>query len=85
MLTHGLLPPEKLEKVRSQLGMAPRPAAAPAREDEDQDDHEDDDDAGADRPPAPSAAGLEARVARLEVALAAALARLDALDGGSGG
>jgi uncharacterized protein YceH (UPF0502 family) len=85
MLTHGLLPPEKLEKVRSQLGMAPHPAAAPAHEDEDQDDDEDDDDAGADRPPVPSAAGLEARVARLEAAIAAALERLDALDGGSGG
>lgn len=29
MLTHGLLPPEKLEKVRSQLGMTSAPVAAP--------------------------------------------------------
>jgi uncharacterized protein YceH (UPF0502 family) len=79
MLTHGLLPAEKLEKVRSQLGIAGGgPQASPA---------------GAatvdvtavdERPAAPPAAAsdLESRVARLEEALAAALARLDALDGG---
>jgi len=79
MLTHGLLPAEKLEKVRSQLGIAGGgPQASPAGAAVI-------DSAAADvRPAAPPAAAsdLESRVARLEEALAAALARLDALDGG---
>ncbi|MFM9025722.1 MAG: DUF480 domain-containing protein [Planctomycetaceae bacterium] len=74
MLTHGLLPPEKLEKVRSQLGMASHPVAPAAPDDEL--------DAPPEQPAAPAAAGLEARVARLEERLAAALERLAALDGG---
>jgi len=50
MLTHGLLPPEKLEKVRAQLGLAaPPPAGAAPRDiddDDDADDADDDADAG---------------------------------------
>ena len=82
ILTHGLLPAEKLEKVRAQLGMAgggSQAAGEPVAESEE------------DRPVAhdPKAASveadLEARVSRLEEALAAALRRLDALDGAAGG
>ncbi|MFM7109430.1 MAG: DUF480 domain-containing protein [Planctomycetaceae bacterium] len=81
MLTHGLLPAEKLEKVRSQHGVAGGGAEAPADAAED----DDVDNADAARAPrAPVAADLEARVARLEESLAAALARLAALDGGAG-
>ena len=80
MLTHGLLPAEKLEKVRTQLGIAGGVSQAAAADDEAR-DH---DTAADPRPSAPRAAAseLESRVARLEDALAAALARLDALDGG---
>ncbi|MFM9058574.1 MAG: DUF480 domain-containing protein [Planctomycetaceae bacterium] len=81
LLTHGLLPAEKLEKVRSQLGMAgTMPAAA--------NDRADDHDRTADDiprvPAAVSDVSLEARVARIEERLTAVLARLDALDGGAG-
>ena len=79
MLTHGLLPAEKLEKVRSELGMAQHPVAAAAVPDDD------DTQTPAARPAAPVAAGLEARVASLEERLAAVLERLAALDGGSDG
>ncbi len=79
MLTHGLLPPEKLEKVRSQLGLVggrmETSVGAPV-----------DDEPVADEqpvvPPPRATEDLEARVAELERRLVAALARLDALDGG---
>ena len=77
MLTHGLLPPEKLDKVRAGLGTAAAaggtsvpaagaPAPAEAR----------------DPSPAPAhtPGDLEDRIARLESALAAAIARLEALE-----
>ena len=80
MLTHGLLPVEKLEKVRSQLGVAGTGVEASPDTVEDE--------AVAERPvcSAVSASGvgdLAERVARLEERLAAALERLDAIDGGS--
>jgi uncharacterized protein YceH (UPF0502 family) len=81
MLTHGLLPAEKLEKVRAQLGMAGggMPTAEPHGGDRDGD-------RGGDRAEETAVpdADIEARLARLETQLAAALARLDALDGGAG-
>jgi len=67
MLTHGFLPPEKLDKVRSQLGMAS--AAATAVESCR---------ASADVPA--GNASLESRVAQLEAALADALERLAQLE-----
>ncbi len=72
LLTHGLLPPEKLEKVRAQvaLGGFPAPEAAAA---------EPDSGAGA---VADGATGLEGRVAALEEAVAALRARLAALEAG---
>jgi uncharacterized protein YceH (UPF0502 family) len=81
MLTHGLLPPEKLEKVRAGLGISAAAAAttataaaapgttnvvAPV--------------AARDTPSAVAAADLEDRVARLETALAAALDRIAVLE-----
>ncbi|MBU6275915.1 MAG: DUF480 domain-containing protein [Planctomycetes bacterium] len=83
MLTHGLLPPEKLEKVKAQLGLAMAAAAAagpPA----------DDDDRAP--PPAPRAAiptpapqpgrveQLTERVAHLEATVADLTARLAAVE-----
>ena len=67
ILTHGLLPTEKLDKVRSQLALAGGPAAT----------------ADAPRPVAnaPTAGtSLESRVAQLEATLAEALDRLAALE-----
>jgi len=78
MLTHGLLPAEKLEKVRNQLGVAGTGVEAAPDED---------DRAAVAEPPArptvAAAGDLVERVARLEERLAAALERLDALDGGA--
>ena len=75
MLTHGLLPAEKLEKVRSQLGTAAaaadgRPPAAGG---------------SADRPAAGEQPGLEGRVAQLERDLAELRAKVDALAASLGG
>ncbi len=83
MLTHGLLPAEKLEKVRSQLGVAGGATETPAAGDADGTNGVNDHVADTPAParPAPAAA-LEARIARLEESLAVALRRLDALDGG---
>ena len=73
MLTHGLLPAEKLEKVRAavgatvQAGVAATPSAAEA----------DDDDRP---PPGPTRAALEARVAEIERELAAVRERLATLE-----
>jgi uncharacterized protein YceH (UPF0502 family) len=74
MLTHGLLPEEKLEKVRAAVGAAASTAGPPDEDDEP-------------RPPAArvdsdavAPAALEARVAALERELAAILARLDAIE-----
>ena len=85
MLTHGLLPAEKLEKVRAQLGIAGggAPTSPPGADDDLQDQAAAA--AAADPRPAPPRAAvsdLELRVARLEERLAAVLERLDALDGG---
>jgi uncharacterized protein YceH (UPF0502 family) len=77
ILTHGLLPEEKLEKVRAQLGMTG--GSLPPRAD----DHGHDAEQPAPAATRPADAGLEARIARLEERLAAALVRLDALDGGA--
>ena len=68
MLTHGLLPEEKLEKVRSQLGMSALPAGG----------QEVADGSGADAGRA--ADSLAARVARLEAELAEVRERLAALE-----
>jgi len=72
MLTHGLLPPEKLEKVRSQLGMV---GAAPASTEASE----------AAQPPAPAGGAqphgsLERRVADLEAAVADLRDRLEAIE-----
>lgn len=95
MLTHGLLPPEKLEKVRSQLGLSASPAGqAPAVADAARDD------AAAREPetiaesPAtnagPSSGGpapesLVGRVTQLESELAELRERLAALERSLGG
>ena len=81
MLTHGLLPAEKLEKVRAQLGVAGG-GVGPSAPDGDREERRAAADVTTGATPAPS---IEERVARLEAALDAALARLDALDGGSAG
>lgn len=90
MLTHGLLPAEKLEKVRSQLGMTATDVAPPAAED-------------APSPPrgSPAAAplaeptasdqhadkgdSLADRVARLEAEVAGLRSRLESLERDLGG
>jgi hypothetical protein len=71
MLTHGLLPAEKLEKVRTQLGMGSTPSAAV----------EGRIDAPAAQADARSSDSLEQRVADLEAALADVRARLAELEG----
>ena len=91
MLTHGLLPPEKLEKVRSQVGLSPTvagPTAALRSHDEREAAGEDA--AGVapvmrdDRRPGVdhSTAALVDRVAGLERQLAEVLERLAAIEGG---
>jgi len=83
MLTHGLLPEEKLEKVRRELGLAMAAAAqaAPAAE-----GHREEDDGGEPLParkslaPASAAGHLESRIADLEREVAALHARLKALE-----
>ena len=88
MLTHGLLPAEKLEKVRAQLGLAPQSvaAASPVAAPEDHDDEEGTSDAGEKTVAVRDAAAatLEDRVAGLETRLAEVLGRLDALERGAG-
>jgi uncharacterized protein YceH (UPF0502 family) len=79
MLTHGLLPAEKLEKVRVGLGAAA--VASAAGEAVEADDQEDDvgDASG------PEAAGMNARIAELERQVADLRARLQTLEGLVGG
>jgi uncharacterized protein YceH (UPF0502 family) len=72
MLTHGLLPAEKLDKVRTQLGMGSTPSAAVEGRNES--------DAPAPRDDASSSGSLEQRVADLEAALADVRARLAELE-----
>ena len=80
MLTHGLLPPEKLEKVRTQLGMAVSQATAepspPAHEPRSVAN------AAETAPPADASGGheFEDRVAALEAQVADLAARLAALE-----
>ncbi|MFM8703114.1 MAG: DUF480 domain-containing protein [Planctomycetia bacterium] len=73
MLTHGLLPPEKLDKVRAQVALAAPPAPAPAAVDPAEERAPDREDSLADR------------VARLEAELAEVRARLAALERGTDG
>jgi uncharacterized protein YceH (UPF0502 family) len=83
MLTHGLLPEEKLEKVRRELGMAMAAAAqaAPAAA-----GHRNEDDGDEPEPPRQSSAPasvtghLESRIADLEGEVAALHTRLKALE-----
>jgi uncharacterized protein YceH (UPF0502 family) len=83
MLTHGLLPEEKLEKVRRELGLAMAAAAqaAPAAE-----CHREEDDGGEPLParqslaPASADGHLESRIVDLEREVAALHARLKALE-----
>jgi len=75
MLTHGLLPPEKLEKVRAQLGMGGGSAAGVAAESE----------AASPRPVGAAAEDravgpLDRRVAELEAAVAELRERIAALE-----
>ena len=86
MLTHGLLPPEKLEKVRTQLGITGATVAggglAPAAVASGRADGDDD---GFDRGVTPSpAATLAARLASLEAQLADVLERLELLEQADG-
>ena len=83
MLTHGLLPAETLEKVRSQVGVAGGAETETPSADAGGTGDQVAGSAGPSR--AAAAASLEARVARLEESLAAVLERLDAIDGGGGG
>jgi uncharacterized protein YceH (UPF0502 family) len=81
MLTHGLLPPEKLDKVRAQLAVTPPPVATPA-------DVDRAGDRAGDQPEDPAgdpADSLADRVARLEAELAEIRERLAALERGSDG
>ena len=73
MLTHGLLPAEKLEKVRAAVGATVQAgvAAAPDAAEADDDDRP---------PPGPTRAALEARVAEIERELAAVRERLATLE-----
>jgi uncharacterized protein YceH (UPF0502 family) len=81
MLTHGLLPQEKLEKVRSQLGLSAsqvghEPGVVDVGVDERGRDADSGDDGGQ------AADSLVDRVARLESELAEVMARLTALERG---
>jgi len=91
MLTHGLLPAEKLDKVRAQLGMSGGAAAAPLPDDDDEDDDHDQPAAAPaaaapqHRPDAPDRDALADRVAELEKSLADMAARLARLEADLGG
>jgi len=91
MLTHGLLPAEKLDKVRAQLGMSGGAAAAPPPDDDDEDDDHDQPAAAPaaaapqHRPDAPDRDALADRVAELEKSLADMAARLARLEADLGG
>ena len=78
MLTHGLLPPEKLDKVRSQVEQS-TPAMSPAATHGDEHGAEPEPN---DHSPAPrhASAALEDRVARVEAELADLRARLTTLE-----
>lgn len=88
MLTHGLLPDEKLEKVRRELGLsgaamqASAPPATPHHSPAVPDEPERE---PAAPPPAPATADLERRIANLETDVAALRARLEALEQALGG
>lgn len=90
MLTHGLLPEEKLDKVRRELGMAAAstmsPPAVPTRVDG-RDDEVDDEPAPSAQPAAnaPDTAAVDRRIAGLEAEVAALRARLEALEQALGG
>jgi len=79
MLTHGLLPPEKLDKVRSQVGLSAA-AAGQTTDPRSHDEHEaaGEDAAGVEQ----STAALVDRVSGLERQLAKVLERLAALEAG---
>lgn len=79
MLTHGLLPAEKLEKVRAGLGVSA--GASAAGDVAEADDQEDD----ATDVRGPEAAGVTARIAELERQVAELRERLQALEGLVGG
>jgi hypothetical protein len=79
MLTHGLLPPEKLDKVRSQVGLS----AAAAEQTADPRSHDEHQAAGEDAAGVEhSTAALVDRVSGLERQLAKVLERLAALEAG---
>lgn len=83
MLTHGLLPEEKLEKVRRELGLAMAAAAhaAPAPEcHQEEDDGDEPAPARQSSAPASAAGHLESRIADLEREVAALHARLKAIE-----
>jgi uncharacterized protein YceH (UPF0502 family) len=95
MLTHGLLPPEKLEKVRSGLGLTGPVAAGSSGstgsqhatecedtdDDGDADDDADDDAAVGERVPARDRGSLLRRIEDLEAEVARLRDRLDLLEG----
>jgi len=90
MLTHGLLPAEKLEKVRMQLGMAgaaaaAQPAAAAVAADEDERPAPSVAEVAASRPAAIVADALAARVTELERTVADLRDRLARLEADLGG
>jgi uncharacterized protein YceH (UPF0502 family) len=90
MLTHGLLPAEKLEKVRMQLGVAgggaaAQPPAAEVGEEEPDVATAPVVEVPAARPAAPVSAGLADRVVALERTVADLRARLDRLEAELGG
>ena len=90
VLTHGLLPEEKLEKVRAKLGVAgqsfpagatePVPAATGGFDDDQDDDDDEDDDADAVTVPRP-AASVAAPPSAPSIALAALVEKIATLEG----